>query len=401
LESGFEKPTPIQIKTIRPILSGNQIVGIAQTGTGKTAAYALPLISKLYYAQGQNPRGLVLAPTRELAIQITRHIQMLAKYTDLRISVVYGGGGEIEQKKKVEAGLDILIGTPGRIWEFYKKGILIFKNIQVFVLDEADKMLDMGFLPAINQLLEVLPRKRQTLLFSATMSERVKRLYSDFMEFPMVVEISPEATPAVGVSQEIFMVPNFKTKINLLAHLLDGNQEERRDIIFCKTKTSANLLFKFIARRYGESNVKIIHGNKDQNTRMNAVHEFEEGSIKYLVATDVVSRGIDIHGVERVINFDIPLVTEDYVHRIGRTARAGKLGTSITFCCPQENYYLLRIEKLIKQKIQLLEIPEGVEITETPFEEKQLQDREIDEQRRKMDPEFKGAFHEKKKIKKK
>jgi len=395
-EAGFTIPTPIQVKTLKPILSGNQVVGIAQTGTGKTAAYAIPLISKLYYARGDKPRALILAPTRELAMQIHKHIQALARFTDLRIGVVYGGTGGVEQRILIEKGLDILVGTPGRIWEFYKKGVLLFKDLQHLVLDEADKMLDMGFLPAINQLLEVLPRKRQTLLFSATMSQRVRNLYSDFMEFPFVVEISPEATPAVGVSQELYLVPNYKTKINLLTYLLDGNQEERRDIIFCKTKTVANQLVKYIARRYGEDQVKIIHGNKDQNTRIHAVEDFEQGKVRYLVATDVVARGIDIKGVNRVINFEIPLVTEDYVHRIGRTARAGNLGKAITFCSPPEYFYLIRIEKLTKQKIEEKSLPKEVEITETPFEEKQLQDRELDEQRKKADPDFKGAFHEKK-----
>ena len=398
-EMDFINPTPIQIKTIRPILSGNQVVGIAQTGTGKTAAYTIPIISKLYFAKGLFPRSLILAPTRELAIQIAGHIHLLAKYTDLRIGVVYGGTGLVEQRIKIERGLDILVGTPGRVWEFYKKGTLIFKSLEVLVLDEGDKMLDMGFLPAINQLLEVIPKKRQTLLFSATMSNRVKNLYSDFMEFPLVIEMSPEATPAEGVEQSLFHAPNFKTKINLLTYFLDGDQENRKDIIFCKTKSSANQIVKFIARKYGEQNVKIIHGNKDQNTRIQAVKEFENGSIRYLVATDVVSRGIDILGVNRVLNFDIPMVTEDYVHRIGRTARAGKTGLAITFCSPPEIFYLLKIEKLIKQKIKEYLVPAGVEITETPYEEKQIQDRELDLQRRKSDPDYKGAFHEKKIIK--
>lgn len=400
IEAGFTKPTPIQIKTLKPILSGNQVVGIAQTGTGKTAAYSIPLISKLYFAKGEKPRALILSPTRELAIQIQKHIKVLALYTDLRIGVIYGGTGGVEQRILIEKGLDILIGTPGRIWEFYKKGVLSFKDLQHLVLDEADKMLDMGFLPAINQLLEVLPRKRQTLLFSATMSQKVRRLYSDFMEFPHIVEISPEATPAVGISQELYLVPNYKTKVNLLTYLLDGNQEERRDIIFCKTKTVANQIVKYLGRRYGEDQVKIIHGNKDQNTRIRAVQDFEQGKVRYLVATDVVARGIDIQGVNRVINFEIPLVTEDYVHRIGRTARAGKLGKAITFCSPPEYFYLIRIEKLTKQKIEEKEIPREVEIPETPFEEKQIQDRELDEQRKKADPGFKGAFHEKKNKKK-
>jgi ATP-dependent RNA helicase RhlE len=395
-ELGYTEPTPIQVKAIKPILSGNQVVGIAQTGTGKTAAYAIPLISKLYFAKGSYPRALILAPTRELAIQIHKHVGALAVYTDLRIGVVYGGAGLIEQRKMLEKGVDILIGTPGRLWEFYKKEVLVFKHLGHLVLDEADKMLDMGFLPAIHQLLEVLPSKRQTLLFSATMSLRVRNLYADFMEFPVVIEVSPEATPAVGIYQLVYMTPNFKTKINLLTELLDGEQEGRRDIIFCKTKTSANQIVKFIVRRYGENSVRIIHGNKDQNTRMNAVKEFERGLIHYLVATDVVARGIDIAGVNRVFNFDIPLVTEDYIHRIGRTARAGNTGEAITFCSPQEVFYLNRIEKLMKQTIQEKSLPPEVEISETPFEEKQLQDRELDEQRRKIDPTFKGAFHEKK-----
>ncbi len=447
-ELGYSLPSPIQSKTIKPILSGNQVVGIAQTGTGKTAAYAIPLISKLSFAQGVYPRVLVLAPTRELAIQITKHIQLIATFTDLRIGVVYGGTGTQEQKKLIEKGLDILIGTPGRLWDFYKNGTLNFKNLAHLVLDEADKLMDMGFMPILNQFLEILPRKRQTLLFSATMSPKVERLYGEFMEFPLVVAVSPVDSPAIGIDQKVFIAPNFKTKINLLEYFLnlyinivpveisqgqvtspleikkiaegnsktlvekdsfpnkEGNSHESeiepslppKDLIFCKNKRTANLIYPFLVRRYGENTTKIIHGNKDQNTRINAIKAFESGSISYLIATDVVARGIDIKGINRVFNFDIPMVTEDYVHRIGRTARAGKKGEAITFCSPEEEFYLLRIEKLMKQEIPRLELPDQVEITETPYEEKQKQDLEIDNQRKKMDPDFKGAFHEKKNL---
>ncbi len=399
-EAGFETPTDIQRKAIPQILGGHDILGIAQTGTGKTAAYALPLLMKIKYAQGDDARAMIIVPTRELVLQVTEQIKTLALYTDLRIVALYGGVGLKRQVEELSKGVDIIVATPGRLMELYLPGHLQLKKLQMFVLDEAERLLDMGFRPQINKILEVIPRKRQNLLFTATWNDKVKSISEDFLVAPMEIRISPEIRTAKTVSQCVFFVPNLRTKINLLEHML-LDPAFRKVIIFCKTKTTATNISKFFARKYGAEMVRVIHGNKSQNTRMNALQQFKDDKIRFLVATDVGSRGIDVEEVSHVINFDVPLIYEDYIHRIGRTGRAFRTGDSITFCAPHDEYHWKRIQKLIGQKVQVEVLPSDVEVTETLFEEQQSMLREMDIQRRKDDPEFKGAFHPKKAIKKK
>ncbi|WP_199140790.1 DEAD/DEAH box helicase [Pedobacter sp. ASV12] len=398
-DAGFTVATPIQEKAISPVLSGQDIFGIAETGTGKTAAYVLPMLMKLKYAQGDSPRALILAPTRELAMQIAEQVKLFATYTDLRTVVIFGGIGPKTQKEQIKAGVDILIATPGRFLDLYLSGDINPKYLQFLVLDEADKMMDMGFIGSIHRILEVVPRKRQNLLFSATMSELVHKIAGDFLKHPTLVQVAEQATPAGTVTQVLYEVPNFKTKINLLQHLLKDDEAFNRLIIFCKTKTVADNIYSNMMRRFGEDAVRVIHANKGQNTRINSINDFKEGNIRILVATDVASRGIDVSDVSHVINFDVPIVTEDYVHRIGRTGRAFATGDAITFCNEAEKYYLKKIEKLIRQTIARLPIPDEVFVEETPYEERQQLAREIDNQKRKEDPDFKGAFHEKKNAK--
>jgi ATP-dependent RNA helicase RhlE len=400
-DAGFTVPTPIQQKAIPAILSGQDILGIAQTGTGKTAAYVLPLLMRLKYAQGNAPRALILSPTRELAMQIAENIRSLSAYTDLRTLVIYGGLGPKMQIAELERGVDILVATPGRFLDLYLAGHITTKQLQVMVMDEADKMMDMGFIGSIHRILEVVPLKRQNLLFSATMSDLVKKIAGDFLKFPVEIEIAPQATPATSVSQELYHVPNSKTKLNLLQRLLGNEADFQRLIIFCRTKEAADRIFHFIQRKYGEENVRVIHANKGQNTRINSINAFKEGTIRILVATDVASRGLDVNGVSHVINFDVPIIIEDYVHRIGRTGRADLTGEAITFCNPAELYYIRKIEKLMRRKIDVREMPANVFIEETPYAERQAIAREIDQQKRKENPEFKGAFHEKKHAAKK
>ena len=397
-DAGFTTPTPIQQKAIAPALSGQDLMGIAQTGTGKTAAFVLPILMKLKYAQGNDARALILAPTRELAMQIEENIKLFAKYTDLRTVVVYGGLGPKGQKEKLAKGLDILVATPGRFLDLYLSGDINTRSIQFMVMDEADKMVDMGFIGSIHRILEVVPRKRQNLLFSATMSDLVHKIAGDFLKFPTVIEASAPATPAQSVNQVLYYVPNTKTKINLLQYLLKG-EEFNRLIIFCKTKTTADNIFKFLERRFALDEIRVIHANKGQNTRINSINAFKEGGVRVLVATDVASRGIDVSEVSHVINFDVPIIIEDYVHRIGRTGRANNIGDAITFCNEAERYYIDKIEKLIKQQIPVQDIPVEVFIEETPYQERQDIAKEIDNQKRKEDPDFKGAFHEKKNAK--
>ena len=397
-EAGYQTPTPIQEQAIPIILDNHDVLGIAQTGTGKTAAYVLPILMKVKYAQGKDPRALILAPTRELAMQIDTAITELAKHTDIRHTVIYGGLGPKTQIETIQNGIDILVATPGRFMDLYLRGEIGVKEIKTFVLDEADKMMDMGFMPQIRKILEVIPsKKRQNLLFSATFPEKVERFSFEFLEFPHRVEVTPQATTADMVTQRAFELPNFKTKINLLSLLLKDSETFHRVMIFTRTKDFADNIFKFLARKVvAEEQIRVIHANKGQNTRINAVDAFREGNVQVLVATDVASRGIDIPEVSHVINFDVPIIYEDYVHRIGRTGRALHTGEAITFVTIAEEHHVKKIEGIIKMKIPREELPKGLTIEETPFVEQQAMLREIDEQRRRDDPDFKGAFHEKK-----
>ena len=393
-EAGYSKPTPIQEKAIPMALAGQDILGIAQTGTGKTAAYVLPLLMKVKYAQGMHPRALILAPTRELVMQIEQAIVEFGKYTDLRYVCLYGGIGPKTQIETLQEGVDIVVSTPGRFLDIYKKGELFVRNIKTMVLDEADKIMDMGFMPQIRAILEVIPVKRQNMLFSATFSDRVERISHEFLEFPERIEIALQATTADTVSQTKYFVPNLKTKINLLDHLLQ-DENIKRVIVFTKSRKNAEAVYQYLERRkHGE--IRVIHANKGQNTRINSVEDFKSGDVRILVATDVASRGLDISMVSHVVNFDVPLIYEDYVHRVGRTGRAENEGEAFTFINPAEEYHFEKIEEIIRMEVQESSIPKEVKVTETPFAEKQAYDREIDGQKKKEDPDFKGAFHEKK-----
>jgi len=394
-EEGFTLPTEIQQKCIPLVMGGQEVIGIAQTGTGKTAAYLLPILMKVKYAQGDEPRAVILAPTKELTIQISEHAIALAKYTDLRILPIYGGIGPKTQIEMIRKGLDIVIATPGRFLELYGRGELPTSGIKFMVLDEADRMMDMGFMYQLRKILEVVPRKRQNLLFSATFSERVEELSAEFLEFPAKVEITPQATAAIRVEQEIYHLPNLKTKMNFLELLLQDEEAFNRVMIFTRTKEVADNVFNFLERKH-LGPVRVIHSNKGQNSRINAVNEFKEGKLRILVSTDVTARGIDVTKVSHVINFDVPVLHEDYVHRIGRTGRAFQEGKAITFATVAELYHIDKIEQLIREKIPVKKLPEALEVTKTAFAETQAMALDIDWQKKKDDPAFKGAFHEKK-----
>ena len=391
----FEVPTSIQEKAIPAILSGQDVMGIAQTGTGKTAAYLLPLLRILNFATGKEPRAVILLPTRELALQIGDVFDQLAKYTDLRKAVVYGGAGAKKQIAEIENGIDVIIGTPGRFLELYSEGYLVVKKVKHLVVDEAERLMDISFISQFHRVLEVLPTKKQNLLFSATMSDLVKKIADDFLKFPVIIDIEPERKTAETVEHIYIKAPNLKTKINLLDHLLN-DKSYQKVIIFCRTKATASNVGKYIVRKYGVDLVRVVHGNKTQQSRINAMNDFKSKDIRLLVTTDVAARGLDVADVSHVINLDVPIIYEDYVHRIGRTGRALKKGKAITFVSMADEYHLGKIEKLVKQKIKELKIPKDVVIEETSFEEQQLMLREIDEQRRKEDPSFQGAFHTKK-----
>jgi len=394
-DMGYDLPTPIQQRAVPLILAGHDVMGIAPTGTGKTAAYALPLLMKVKYAQGSQPRALILAPSKELVLQIAGNIAEFSSYTDLRCVALYGGVGPTQQINALRDGQDIAVATPGRFLDLYQKGEFPVKSIKTLVLDEADKMMDMGFMPQIRKVLEVIPVKRQNLLFSATMMPKVMKLSEEFLEFPEVVEAAPQATPADTIKQELYYVPNLLTKVHFLEYLLQ-NKAFKRVMIFVKTRKNADNIYRFLVRKdMGE--IRVIHSNKGQNARINSINAFKKGEVRILVSTDVTSRGLDISDVSHVINFDVPVVHEDYVHRIGRTGRALRPGKSITFVTDVEQYHILKIEKLIREKIQKKPLPKDIEIFETSLEERQEMAREYDKQRKMEDPEFKGAFHEKKK----
>jgi len=395
-EIGFETPTPIQEKAIPAIKSGQDVLGIAQTGTGKTAAYLIPLFMKLVKAEGDDPRAIILVPTRELSVQVGEDIEELTTYSNLRHAAVYGGVGWTKHAALVEPGIDILVATPGRLWDLYKAGVLSFKKVKTLVIDEADRMLDMGFMQQINQLFEVIPPKRQNLLFSATFSGKVEKMSDEFLDFPVRVEVAPSATPAEKVEQYFYNVPNYRSKLNLIQYLLKNEEQFNRVLIFCRTKENAEGVYKVIKRK-AEGEVRILHSNKGQMTRINAINAFKNGEVRVLISTDVSARGLDVSRISHVINFDLPPSDEDYVHRIGRTARASYEGVAISLVNPAEIYHLERIEKLIRMEIQEKSVPEEVEFVESTNRETQEQAREIDRMKKLSDPTYNGAFHEKKK----
>lgn len=397
---GYVQATAVQEKSIPAILGGQDVLGVAQTGTGKTAAYLLPLLRLLNYAQGNDARALILVPTRELSIQVGNSLRDLAKYTDLRFAVVFGGQGAKQQIEAIESGIDILVASPGRYLELYDQGHINARKIRHLVLDEAERLMDKSFIRQFHRILETMPQKRQNLLFSATMSELVRKIAGDFLDFPVEINIRPEQKTADTVSQAWYDTPNLRSKLNLIEHLLSDEEQWKKVIIFCRSKQYASDIGKYLQRIMGEENVLVIHGNKTQQSRINAMQRFRNEAVRILVTTDLAARGLDIPDVSHVVNFDTPLIHEDYVHRIGRTGRAFRTGHSITFVTMADEWHLHKIEGLIGQSIQKNEWPRGIDRPETLYEEKQAMLREIDQQRRKENPEFKGAFHEKRAVKK-
>jgi ATP-dependent RNA helicase RhlE len=350
-------PTPIQARAIAPLLAGRDLLGIAQTGTGKTAAFALPILQRLAATrENAGPRGvraLVLAPTRELALQIAQSFKTYGRYVPLRHAVVIGGVGINGQAQTLARGADVLVATPGRLLDLLRAGYVRLDKVTHLVLDEADRMLDMGFIRDVRKIVAAVPRERQTLLFSATMPRDVAQLAADVMRDPMRIEVTPKTVTVEAVDQRVYFV-DVKMKPVLLAKLL-ANPALHRVMVFSRTKHGANR----IADRLVKSGIgaDVIHGNKSQGARQRALEAFRGGRARVLVATDIAARGIDVDGVTHVINFDLPNEPESYVHRIGRTARAGAKGIAITFCSPEERDYLRDIERLTRRPL-LVETPE-------------------------------------------
>ncbi len=344
-------PTPIQVRAIPELLAGRDLIGIAQTGTGKTAAFALPILDRLCRDRGKDdrrrPRALILAPTRELAIQIGAEFGAYAKYLHLRQTVIFGGVGQKPQVDALRRGVDILTATPGRLLDLMNQGRLRLDAVEILVLDEADRMLDMGFVRDVRKIIKAIPADRQSLLFSATMPTEVVRLSADILTDPVHVEVTPRATPVERVEQRVYHV-GAREKQALLAHILE-DPAMSRVLVFSRTKHRANRISEQLGKAGVDS--EAIHGNKSQGARQRALQRFRAGQLRVLVATDIAARGIDVDGVTHVINFELPNEPESYVHRIGRTARAGAGGFAFSFCDPAERDHLNGIERLIRYRL--------------------------------------------------
>jgi ATP-dependent RNA helicase RhlE len=372
-DEGYSTPTPIQSQAIPHLVEGCDLLGVAQTGTGKTAAFALPILHRLAASPRRAParscRVLVLSPTRELAIQIAERFEAYGRHLGLTSAVIFGGVGQGPQVRSVLRGLDVLVATPGRLLDLMGQGHLSLSSVEVFVLDEADRMLDMGFIHDVRRVINVLPARRQTLLFSATMPDAIAELSSKILRDPKRVEVTPVASTVDRIEQRVLMVEK-ADKPALLCDVL-RHLEVDRAIVFTRTKHGADK----VARKLLEDDVtaEAIHGNKSQNARQRALENFRAGRTRILVATDIAARGIDVPGVSHVINFDLPNEPESYVHRIGRTARAGADGMAISFCDAEERAYLRDIERLIRRDVRIVEghpyesrVPRGVIAPPTP-----------------------------------
>ena len=394
---GFSEPTPIQIQAIPKILAGQDVIGVAQTGTGKTGAYVLPLLQSLKGRQDGQPRIAILVPTKELALQVHSAVLKFGAHTDIRAEVLVGGIGPKQQMARLEAGVDVVVATPGRFMELYLRGALLTKKIHAMVLDEADRMMDMGFMPQLRDILEIVPRKRQNLLFSATFPSRVEKLADEFLLWPTRIEVTPEGTPVASVDQHFLRAPNVETKINVVLHWLTVSHSTSRVLLFVRTKEDAKRIRKALEEVL-PGQIAEIHSNKAQHTRLSAMAQFRNGEVRVLVSTDVSARGIDVPETEVVINFTVPRMSDDYVHRIGRTGRADRHGTAYTLVDPTDEVSFGRVlEHLVgENKPTEIPLPAGVELAETPPWEAKAMARTLDFQRRKADPTYKGAFHEKK-----
>lgn len=358
----YTNPTPIQEKVFPLIMDGRDVLGVAQTGTGKTFAYLLPILRQLKFSDQKHPRILIVVPTRELVLQVVQEIGKLTTYINLRVGGVYGGTNINTQKQIVYNGLDILVATPGRLIDLALSGALRLSSIQKFVIDEAEEMLNLGFRTQLKNILDLLPTKRQNLLFSATMMPDIENIISDFFNAPQKIEIAAHGTPLEQITQIGYHVPNYYTKANLLEYLLTTKDELNKVLVFCESRKLADRLFDQINEKFPDQ-VGVIHSNKSQNFRINSLKQFQEGIHRVLIATDIVARGLDISDVSHVINFDTPKIPGDYIHRIGRTGRADKPGVAISFINEAERGFQDEIEGLMKRPIPIEPLPEDLIIS--------------------------------------
>ncbi|KGO91932.1 DEAD/DEAH box helicase [Flavobacterium subsaxonicum] len=396
-ELGFENPTPIQERAMPVILSGRDMMGIAQTGTGKTFAYLLPILKQWKFAKTHIPRVVIIVPTRELVVQVVEEVEKLTKYMSVRTLGVFGGVNINTQKTRVYEGVDILVGTPGRMMDLALDNVVRFDEVQKLVIDEFDEMLNLGFRVQVTSILSMMKMKRQNILFSATMTEEVDDMLNDFFDFPEEVSLAASGTPLEKITQLGYNVPNFLTKINLLKHLLSSD-ELSRVLVFVNNKKIADLVMNSLEEDFA-GQFGVIHSNKSQNYRLQTMASFQAGELKGLVTTDVMARGLDISDITHVINMELAEAPEQYIHRIGRTGRADKTGIAISFIAPFEQDIMVEAEVLMEKELEMLAIPEEVVIAERllEFEKDRKQVKFLMKKVKKGD----GAFHEKKEKNKK
>ena len=362
-EVGYVSATPIQEKAFPVIMSGKDMIGIAQTGTGKTWAYLLPMIRLYKYTKSMHPTMLILVPTRELVLQVVEEAEKLSEFSNLRVGGFYGGTNINTQKEKAFQGLDLAVATPGRLYDLGRTGALRLKNIKKLVIDEVDEMMNLGFRTQINNIFELLPDKRQNIMFSATMNTEVEKLIDGTFIKPVKVTITPTGTPVERIEQKLYHIPNFNSKVNLLNKLIETEEGFDKVLVFVKNKRFADRLFERMEAEFPEMS-RVIHSNKMQNYRIRSVKAFQDGRCRMLIATDIIARGIDVEGVTHVINFDLPEHPDNYIHRIGRTGRAEEKGTAMSFVTDEDSIHLQNIEGMMKQTINVETIPNGVQIRE-------------------------------------
>lgn len=393
-ELGFIHPTPIQEKSFNLILSGKDVMGIAQTGTGKTFAYLLPILKQWNFQESDAPRVAILVPTRELVVQVVEEIEKLTKYMSLRVLGIYGGVNINTQKATVYEGIDIFVGTPGRTMDLALDNILRFDNLQKLVIDEFDEILNLGFRTQLTAILSMMKDKKQNILFSATMTEEVDEILDDYFNFPQEVSLAPSGTPLEKIKQSAYIVPNFLTKLNILKDILTNDESSTRVLLFVNNKRLADYVLENISEDFPDQ-FGVIHSNKTQNYRLNTMELFQNGELRGLVTTDVMARGLDITDITHVFNLQMPEIPEQYIHRIGRTGRADKEGVAVSFISPKEEENHFEIESLMDYEIPLITIPSHVTIAEQrlEFEKDHVK---MKTNKRKIDTERGAAFHEKK-----
>ncbi|RLZ10783.1 DEAD/DEAH box helicase [Faecalibacter macacae] len=388
-------PTPIQVKTYKPILSGKDIMGIAQTGTGKTLAYLLPLLKEYQFSKSHMPKIMILVPTRELVVQVTDILDQLTEFINVRVLGIYGGVNINTQKELLYDGVDILVGTPGRVMDLALNNDLQFKDLKKLVIDEFDEMLSLGFKPQLRNIFSMMSERRQNILFSATMTDEVNDMLHEYFNSPEEISLARSGTPVEKIAQSAIPVKNFNTKLNLIVNQLKTNDSIEKVLIFANNKKHADIIHETLEEEFPEQ-FGVIHSNKSQNYRLRVMDSFRKDEIKGIVTTDIMARGLDFPDISHVINFEIPEVPEQYIHRIGRTGRADKTGKAISFYTEKEEVLLIEIENLMGKEVEMITFPDNVTInpSKRDFEKDVVKMKNTTTV--KIDNERGAAFHEKK-----